>query len=126
MKIRHRFLTVASVALLVTSSAVVAQDRSSVFGVRLGQPLTMPECERNEYLHYVGTNTCYKRDEKLYAVPEDKKWDKKYIKKYVQNNQPPPLGTEEVMISFSTVDSPQYINPFYTSLLLIDGNVEGI
>lgn len=128
MRISLRFFTYVFAALFMALAVttIAAQDTGSVFGIRLGQPLAFPECERNEYLTYVGTNTCYKRDKELYAVPEDKKWDKKFIKKYVQSNPPPPLNTEEVIISFSTSDSPQYIDPFYASALLIDARVEGI
>lgn len=112
--------------LLFSATVVTAQDTSSVFGMRLGQPLTIPECERNEYLWYVGSNTCYKRDPKIYGVPEDKKFDMKYIKNYTKNNPPPALGTEQVEISFSASDWPQYISPSNTSALLIDARLEGM
>src|ERR1043166_4582136 len=113
MRIRLRLLKLLSATtffLMLTASAVAAPDTNRVFGISLGQPLTLPECARNEYLHYVGTNTCYKRNEKTYGVPDDKKWDKKYIKNYQKNNPPPSLGTEQVMINFSTEDWPQYID----------------
>jgi hypothetical protein len=129
MKTRLRLLkslSALTLFLILTVSAVAAQDTNSVFGIRLGQPLTLPECARNEYLWYVGTGTCYKRDQKIYGVPEEKKWDKKYIKNYQKNNPPPPLGTEQVMISFATADWPQYVQPMNTSVLLIDGRVEGV
>jgi hypothetical protein len=112
--------------LLLFCATATAQDKT-VFGMRLGEVLSIPECATDKYLRYSpvakGAGTCYKRF-LVDRVPEKKEYDEKYIKKYREEHPRRPLGTETVTIEIS--DAPLWLVDNGVTACLIDARLEGI
>ncbi|CAN5164386.1 MAG: hypothetical protein ACR2GW_12635 [Pyrinomonadaceae bacterium] len=104
--------------LLPLFCATASAQDMSIFGMRLGEPLTILECARDKHGYRISSDSgCYKRTS-IYGYLNDKKYDKK--------NPPPPLGTEHVEIHFPFSERPQIVSSVGVMALVIDSKLEGI
>jgi len=114
-----------AVLILLSGATATAQDMS-VFGMRFGQPLTIPECPATNggYRYYASSfhsQVCYERSLTILGLDAFKWHDKKHPPPVL-----PPLGTEEeVSIKFPLRETPDIANDAVYAIL-IDAKLEGI
>src|SRR5882724_1724465 len=111
--------------IMVLCATATAQDMT-VFGMRFGQPLAIPEClTKGSYsIDYepFPNQTCYERliVYELFSAQLHKRYDKKHPPPAL-----PPLGTEEVRIHYPVLERPEISNTTLGAIL-IDARLEGI
>jgi hypothetical protein len=109
---------------LIFCANATAQDMS-VFGMRFGQSLSIPECPTEGYsidYELFPNHVCYAR------LMIYERFGAEVFKRYDKKHPPPtlpPLGTEEVRISYPILDRPEISNTTVAAIL-IDGRLEGI
>jgi hypothetical protein len=97
-------------ALCVSASAA----DMTAFGLKLGEPFTIPECERMSYGYSLSTKAlCYQKSEYPF-----KKRDKK--------TPPPPLVTDFVSLMFPVREIPDVVAGLDVQALVIDGRLESV
>jgi hypothetical protein len=102
------------------ASQAMAQSNStdsSVFGIPLAVPITIPECAKDKDRYEVLLkNVCYQR----WTVYT-------YGKKYDSKNPAPTLGNgESLMISFPYSEKPSIMKGFEMMATVLDGKIEGV
>lgn len=126
MRLKLIFLIFCFSALVVLCPGNSQAQDMSVFGMRFGQPLTIPECaKKDKYsLDYESfpAHTCYERlmTYERFASEVFKRYDKKHPPPSL-----PPLGTEEVRINYPYAERPEIANTT-VGAILIDSKLEGI
>jgi hypothetical protein len=122
-------LKVFMFSFLLTSFRVYASAQDmTVFGMKLGEAITVPECPRikvpydkSKTRYDTGKITCYQRTAVYGSLSSDGEADEKTFKK----NPPPPLVTENVVVSFAYDEKPEIVFSDATAEI-IDGKLEGI
>ena len=114
-----RFKVAMLLTLFCAGFTVNGQDKSTtymtVFGLKLGQKFTLPECRRmkitkNHFVYSGGdSDWCYQR-----------------IDASVDEAKEQPITNATVLISFPFADRPQLVSGLSISGQVLDGNLEGI
>lgn len=106
-----------SFAFALQATAQTNSPDSSVFGIPLAVPITVPECARDKDRYEIfPKNVCYKR----WTVYT-------YNKKYDSKNPAPPLGNgESLMISFPYAEKPSIMSGSDMMATVLDGKIEGV
>ncbi len=127
MSLKLVFSTAFSlIALMLLSCAIATAQDMSVFGMRFGEPLTIPECPtKGKYsIDYESfpSHTCYERlmVYKRFGTEAFRQYDKKHPPPTL-----PPLGTEEVRINYPLGEMPEISNTT-VGAILIDARLVGI
>ncbi len=113
-------LFVAFVLLIGAKSLVIAQDKPSVstaidktvFGIRLSEKFSIPECEKSE----IGLQLKYK-------FSSDKLCFERNFRRVQESGD---IINDSVIVKFPVSDAPQIMSSYEMFALVLDGNLEGI
>lgn len=114
---------VAFVLLIGAKSSVIAQDKQvkpsvstatdkTVFGIRLGEKFSIPECEKSK----VGLQLRYK-------FSSDKLCFERNFNRVQESGG---IINDSVIVKFPISDAPQIMSSYEMFALVLDGNLEGI